>query len=93
VSTQVTVDDGDTVSIGGIIEETTTDSTSGIPFLDRIPGLGFVFGSKSSSKTRTELIIFLTPHVIYDTHHISDATQELKDKVKGLRKTIEQGIN
>ena len=88
VSTQVTVDDGDMIAIGGIINESTTDSTNGIPFLDRIPGLGFLFGTKTTSKTRSELIIFLTPHVIYDTHHISDATEELKEKMKGLLKEV-----
>jgi len=90
VSTQVTVDDGDMIAIGGIIDESTTETTQGIPFLDRLPGIGFLFGSKSSSKTRTELIVFLTPHVIYDTHHISDATEELKEQLKGLRKLIDK---
>jgi general secretion pathway protein D len=88
VSTQVTVQDGDTIAIGGIINENTTDTSSGIPFLDRIPYIGAAFGTKSSNKTRTELIIFLTPRVIYDTNQISDATQELRDKVKGLKKLI-----
>jgi general secretion pathway protein D len=88
VSTQVTVQDGDTIAIGGIINENTTDTSSGIPFLDRIPYIGAAFGTKSSTKTRTELIIFLTPRVIYDTNQISDATQELRDKVKGLKKLI-----
>jgi general secretion pathway protein D len=88
VSTQVTVDDGDMIAIGGIIDESSTDTTQGIPFLDRIPGLGFLFGTKSTTKTRTELIVFLTPHVIYDTHHISDATKELKDQMKGLTKIM-----
>jgi len=90
LSTQVTVDDGDMIAIGGIIDESTTESTSGIPYLDRIPGLGFLFGTKSTSKQRTELIVFLTPHVIYDTHHISDATEELKEQMKGLTKIMKQ---
>jgi general secretion pathway protein D len=88
VSTQVTVQDGDTIAIGGIINESTTDTSAGIPFLDRIPYLGAAFGTKSTTKKRTELIIFLTPRVIYDTNQVADATQELKDKVKGLRKLI-----
>jgi general secretion pathway protein D len=88
VSTQVTVQDGDTIAIGGIINESTTDTSAGIPFLDRIPYLGAAFGTKSSTKKRTELIIFLTPRVIYDTNQVADATQELKDKVKGLKKLI-----
>ena len=88
VSTQVTVQDGDTIAIGGIINESTTDTSAGIPILDRIPYLGAAFGTKSSTKKRTELIIFLTPRVIYDTNQVADATQELKDKVKGLKKLI-----
>ena len=90
VSTQVTVDDGDMIAIGGIINDNHTDSVTGIPFLDRIPYLGFLFGSKSTTTSRTELIVFLTPHVIYDTHHISDATQELKDHMKGHKNLIKQ---
>jgi general secretion pathway protein D len=88
VSTQVTVEDGDTIAIGGIITENTTYATSGIPFLNRIPYLGAAFGTKSSTKQRTELIVFLTPRVIYDTAQMSDATDELKEKVRGLRKMI-----
>ena len=88
VSTQVTVDDGDTVAIGGIILETDSLGSSGIPLLQRIPWVGGVFGSRSYSKSRTELIIFLTPRVIYDTNQIADATEELRQKVKSLSKTI-----
>ncbi|HWE48235.1 MAG TPA: type II secretion system secretin GspD [Bryobacteraceae bacterium] len=88
VSTQVTVEDGDTVAIGGIITENTTATTSGIPILDRIPYIGAAFGTKSSTKQRTELIVFLTPRVIYDTTQMTDATDDLKEKVRGLRKMI-----
>jgi general secretion pathway protein D len=90
VSTQITCEDGDTVAIGGIIEESVSDTTSGIPFLDRLPYVGFVFGTKSRQTTRTELIIFLTPRVIYDTTQLTDATQELKEKVRGLRNMIRE---
>jgi general secretion pathway protein D len=88
VSTQVTVQDGDTIAIGGAITETTTDSTSGIPFLNRIPYLGFLFGTKSSSTSRSELIIFLTPKVIYDTNQLVDATDEIRSSLKRVSKLI-----
>ncbi len=84
VQTQVTVQDGDTIAIGGIILESTSYATSGIPGLNRIPILGGLFGSRSYSKNRDELIIFMTPHVIYDTNQIQDASDELKDKVRDL---------
>ena len=89
VSTQVTVEDGDTVAIGGIITENYTESVAGIPFLDRLPYVGFAFGQKNTTRQRTELIVFLTPRVIYDTTQMTDATEELKQKVRGLKKMMQ----
>jgi general secretion pathway protein D len=86
VSTQVTVQDGDTVAIGGIIQETNTEASAGVPVLHRLPVVGSLFGSKSTSKERTELVIFLTPRVIYDTNQITEASEELKGQMKRLRK-------
>ncbi len=86
VSTQVTVEDGDTIAIGGIITEQNATSSNGVPGLNRIPYLGALFGVKSYTKQRTELIIFLTPRVIYDTNQITDATEELRQKVKNASK-------
>ena len=88
VSTQVTVQDGDTIAIGGIITDNATESLNGVPFLDRIPFIGFLFGTRTTTKQRTELIVFLTPRVIYDTTQMLDATEELKEKVQGLQKLM-----
>ena len=84
IQTQITVQDGDTVAIGGMIDENTSASTTGIPFLNRIPILGAALGTRSYSKSRSELVIFLTPRVIYDTNQILDATDELKSRLKGV---------
>jgi general secretion pathway protein D len=83
--TQLTVQDGDTIAVGGIIQESVTDSSSGIPFLQRIPVLGAAFGSKSKLTSRTELIVFFTPHVIYDTTGLAEATDDLKAGLKHMR--------
>jgi general secretion pathway protein D len=88
VSTQVTVEDGDTVAIAGVIQESRTVSSAGVPILHRIPVLGALFGARSYSTGRTELIVLMTPRVIYDTNQIRDATEELRAKVKGLAKDI-----
>jgi len=82
MATQLTIMDGDTVAIGGAILETYTESSGGVPLLHRIPLIGAAFGSKSNSKQRTELIIFLTPRVIYDSTQLLDATDELKANLK-----------
>jgi general secretion pathway protein D len=88
VSTQVMVQDGDTVAIGGAILEDTTESSSGVPFLHRIPIIGAAFGAKSYSTQRTELIIFLTPRVIYDPSQIIDATDEIRSNLKRVGKLM-----
>jgi general secretion pathway protein D len=85
-NTQVTVQDGDTVAIGGFIGETTSTDSSGVPVLHRLPVVGAAFGSKSISKSRTELVVFLTPRVIYDAAQIVDATEEIKSNLKKLQK-------
>ncbi|MCC6591392.1 MAG: type II secretion system secretin GspD [Bryobacterales bacterium] len=90
VNTQVTVQDGDTIAIGGIINETNSMSTNGVPGLNRIPVVGSVFGSRSYSKERTELIIFMTPRVIYDTNQIVDASDEIRSRLKELNKYVKQ---
>jgi general secretion pathway protein D len=90
IQTQITVQDGDTIAIGGIISETTNVSSSGIPLLYRIPVIGALFGSRSYSKSRSELIIFMTPRVIYDSNQMSDATDELKSRLKSLKKDVRE---
>jgi general secretion pathway protein D len=88
--TQVTVQDGDTVAIGGIILETNLQSSAGVPFLHKIPWLGSLFGAQSVSKTRTELVVFLTPRVIYDTNQMVEATDEIRSNMKRIPKLIKE---
>jgi general secretion pathway protein D len=90
LSTQITMQDGDTIAIGGAITETKTEATGGVPYLSRIPLLGALFGSKNNSVDRSELIMFLTPHVIYDTNQLLDATEEIKTNLKRVSKMMRQ---
>ena len=88
VQTQITMQDGDTIAIGGIISQSSTTTTNGITGLSKIPFLGFLFGSHSYTHDRSELIIFMTPHVIYDTTDLLEASDELKMRVKKMKKYI-----
>lgn len=90
VSTQVTVQDGDTIAIGGIISESDTFSTSGVPGLHKIPYIGSVFGAQSKSRERTELVVFMTPRVIYDTPEIQEASDEIRTRFRRLNKLIKE---
>jgi len=53
-----------------------------------IPWIGWLFGTKSISKTRSELIMFFTPHVIFDENQLIEASDELKTRVKLLKRDI-----
>ena len=90
IQTQVTVADGDTVALGGVMQETNIYSRDRVPFLGKIPFLGGVFGSTSISKSKTELIVLITPRVIYDENEIVTATAELKSRLRGLRRVMRQ---
>jgi general secretion pathway protein D len=90
VQTQITMQDGDTIAIGGLIKQTGTWASAGIPLLSKIPYLGILFGSKTYSTERSELIIFMTPHIIYDEADLIEASDELAARVKKLRKYVRQ---
>ena len=64
VQTQVTVNDGDTVVIGGLITENAIENKKFVPILSGIPFLGKIFQSTSIEKEQRELFIFITPNII-----------------------------
>lgn len=61
----VKLKDGETIILGGLIQEIETESISRFPFLGHLPLLGRLFQHRSYNKTKAELIIYLTPHVYY----------------------------
>jgi len=83
-SSNLVVQDGQTIIIGGLIREDNTRDGSGIPFLRSIPVLGYLFGNIHRKKTRTELIILLTPHVIRDQREARSITGEYVDNITTL---------
>jgi len=56
--------DGQTIVIGGLNKETTADSRSGVPLLEDLPGLGYLFKKKGSANEMEDLLIFITPHIL-----------------------------
>jgi type IV pilus assembly protein PilQ len=62
--TELLVNNNDTVVIGGVVKTTQSHDVDGVPFLTGIPVLGYLFGSKSKSDDRNELLIFLTPSIV-----------------------------
>ena len=62
--TMVVLFNGQTTVIGGLSKETNTDIRQGIPKLKDIPGLGWLFGSKSKSNLMEDVLIFITPYIL-----------------------------
>jgi general secretion pathway protein D len=83
ITTNLLAKDGTTVVIGGIIQEKSNTSRSGVPLLSKIPYIGSAFSSTDKSKERTELLVAITPHVI--DHAGNDASTEFLQKLKLLR--------
>src|SRR6185295_13410925 len=66
IESNVVVDDGQIIVLGGLIEDRYTDNKSKVPLLGDIPYLGALFRSESRTKTRTNLMVFLRPVVMRD---------------------------
>jgi type IV pilus assembly protein PilQ len=64
IATQVLVNDGETVVLGGIYETENRETVNKVPFLGDVPGLGILFRSKSTTNNKAELLIFVTPKIL-----------------------------
>ena len=85
VATQVAVQSGQTVLLGGLIKEDDNTTDTGIPGLNRIPVFGRLFGSTNRGRNRTELIVLITPRVISNGEEAKQVTDEYQRKFESLR--------
>jgi type IV pilus assembly protein PilQ len=70
IITQVLVNDGQTVVLGGILETEIRDTVNKVPYLGDIPGLGVLFRSKQKTDNKDELLIFVTPKILRESADI-----------------------
>ena len=94
--TIVGVRDSQTVVISGLISDDTTESDSGVPFLSNIPILGYLFGTKTKKYDKTNLLVFITPRIIYSPQQIEQISREKKlqqDILLGRAKKIEEKLD
>jgi general secretion pathway protein D len=83
VKSQISVANGQTVLLAGLISEQQSGTRNAIPVLDQIPGLGDAFGHQSNNTQRTELIIFIRPQIIRDGSDAHVVAEELRSKLRG----------
>ncbi|WP_158541389.1 MULTISPECIES: type II secretion system secretin GspD [unclassified Pseudomonas] len=85
VSTQVAVQSGQTVLLGGLIKQDNSDTASSVPYLGRIPGLRWLFGTTSKSKKRTELIVLITPRVVTSNSQARQVTDDYRQQLQLIK--------
>jgi general secretion pathway protein D len=85
VDTTVIVKDGQTVVIGGLIDESATTNESKVPVLGDVPVLGWLFRNQSESNSKTNLYIFLTPRVIRSPAEAEKIFQDKKDQIDTIK--------
>jgi general secretion pathway protein D len=82
ISTHVMIEDGGTVVLGGLIQDSQTGGEQRVPFLGRIPVVGEAFRTRSAKKTKTNLMVFIQPRILRDG---LDATIETNQKYNYIR--------
>ncbi|HXS03384.1 MAG TPA: type II secretion system secretin GspD [Rhodanobacter sp.] len=84
LSTQVAVQSGQTVLLGGLIQQDEGNTDTGIPGLNRIPFFGRLFGSTNRNRDRTELIVLITPRIIRGSEDARQITDDYQAKFESL---------
>jgi general secretion pathway protein D len=81
ISTRVMVNDGESLALGGLIQEKNSLSRGQVPILGDLPIIGNAFKNKTDGINRTELIIFIRPRVVRDIHEARDVTEEFRQQL------------
>lgn len=84
IDTEIAVMSGETVLLGGLIQDNQETSRNGVPILKDIPGVGALFGSQGVSGLRTELLVLITPTVATNVEEARDITEEYEKRFKGI---------
>ncbi|MEE8305285.1 MAG: type II secretion system secretin GspD [Candidatus Tectomicrobia bacterium] len=93
VKTTVVVDDGQTIVIGGLIQEERDETKTQVPCLGNLPLFGVAFRQTSERKRKTNLLIFITPHIINspeDIRLITDHKRQQSDKTEDIERQLRE---
>lgn len=84
LSSKVAVRSGESLVLGGLIRDNTSNGKSGLPGLQDLPLIGALFGANTTSVNRTELLVIITPRVVRTEQDMRQVGQDLKDRMKTL---------
>jgi general secretion pathway protein D len=88
VQTTVVIASGESIVLAGLIREDTSRSSIGVPLLSKIPVLGAAFGRQGMNRTRTELVLIITPKIVNDSRQAREVSEELRKKLPLLEGAI-----
>ncbi|MBC7203026.1 MAG: type II secretion system secretin GspD [Pusillimonas sp.] len=88
LETDVLVDDGQIIVLGGLLEDTLSTSTSSVPLLGDIPGIGQLFRYDSRTRTKTNLMVFLRPHIIRNAQDSASITLDRYNYMRAVRANL-----
>jgi general secretion pathway protein D len=83
VKSSISIANGQTVLLAGLIQDQKNENKSGIPLLDELQGIGNAFSNQDNTKMRTELIIFIRPQIIRNSTDAHTIAEELRSKLRG----------
>ncbi|GAB0120257.1 type II secretion system secretin GspD [Acidisoma sp. 7E03] len=81
VTSRVAIQDGQTIGLAGLISDNDSHSNQGLPGLKDVPLLGALFGSQTNKRTREELLVLITPHVIRTQQQALDLTADMQQQL------------
>lgn len=84
IKSNVAVKSGETIVLGGLIRDNSTDGRNGVPGLSKVPVVGGLFSGSSSSGKRTELLVLITPTVARSQRDLVKTGEEMRDRMKRL---------
>jgi general secretion pathway protein D len=81
VTSRIAIQDGQTVGLAGLISDSDSHENQGIPYLKNVPLLGDLFSNQNNQRSRTELLVLITPRVIRTQTDAADLTADLRDEL------------
>lgn len=93
ISSTVVIRDGETIALGGLIKDNRTRSKSGIPLLKDLPVLGNLFRATGDERTKTELMVLITPRVVDNLERARTVTEELRQKLPAVQHLLHKTRN
>ena len=93
IETTILADNGETIVLGGLISDESSDSVQKVPVLGDIPGLGALFKSRNKTAKKSNLIVFLKPSIIRDSKQARTTTKAQYEKIRSLQLDLDGNGN